>query len=157
MHDMRRKDKEITEVAAIEAILKRNNICRLALFDAEYPYIVPLCYGYENGCLYFHGFAGGTKLDLIGKNPNVSFEVEEGLEVTTDPDPCEWSVKYRSVVGRGVAEILEDGPEKRAGLDIVVKAFAGRTLDFPDKAMAAVTVVRVRVKELAGRRSGYTD
>ena len=156
MHDMRRKDKEITEVAAIEAILKRNNICRLALFDAEYPYIVPLCYGYEDGCLYFHGFAGGTKLDLIGKNPNVSFEVEEGLEVTTDPDPCEWSVKYRSVVGRGVAEIL-DGPEKRAGLDIVVKAFAGRTLDFPDKAMAAVTVVRVRVKELSGRRSGYTD
>jgi len=157
MHDMRRKDKEITEVAAIEAILARNNICRLALFDAEYPYIVPLCYGYENGCLYFHGFAGGTKLDLVGKNPNVSFEVEEGLEVTTDPDPCEWSVKYRSVVGRGVAEILEDGPEKRAGLDIVVKAFAGRTLDFPDKAMAAVTVVRVRVKELSGRRSGYTD
>jgi hypothetical protein len=156
MHDMRRKDKEITEVAAIEAILKRNNICRLALFDAEYPYIVPLCYGYEDGCLYFHGFAGGTKLDLVGKNPNVSFEVEEGLEVTTDPDPCEWSVKYRSVVGRGVAEIL-DGPEKRAGLDIVVKAFAGRTLDFPDKAMAAVTVVRVRVKELSGRRSGYTD
>ncbi len=156
MHDMRRKDKEITEVAAIEAILKRNNICRLALFDAEYPYIVPLCYGYEDGCLYFHGFAGGTKLDLVGKNPNVSFEVEEGLEVTTDPDPCEWSVKYRSVIGRGVAEIL-DGPEKRAGLDIVVKAFAGRTLDFPDKAMAAVTVVRVRVKELSGRRSGYTD
>ena len=157
MHDMRRKDKEITEVAAIEAILARNNICRLALFDSEYPYIVPLCYGYENGCLYFHGFAGGTKLDLVGKNPNVSFEVEEGLEVTTDPDPCEWSVKYRSVVGRGVAEILEDGPEKRAGLDIVVKAFAGRTLDFPEKAMAAVTVVRVRVKELAGRRSGYTE
>ena len=157
MHDMRRKDKEITEVAAIEEILARNNICRLALFDAEYPYIVPLCYGYEDGCLYFHGFAGGTKLDLVGKNPNVSFEVEEGPEVTTDPDPCEWSVKYRSVVGRGVAEILEDGPEKRAGLDIVVKAFAGRTLDFPDKAMAAVTVVRVRVKELSGRRSGYTD
>lgn len=157
MHDMRRKDKEITEVAAIEAILKRNNICRLALFDAEYPYIVPLCYGYENGCLYFHGFAGGTKLELLKANPNVSFEVEEGLEVTADPDPCEWSVKYRSVVGRGMAEILEDGPEKRAGLDIVVKAFAGRTLDFPEKAMAAVTVVRVRVKELAGRRSGYTD
>lgn len=156
MHDMRRKDKEITEVEAIEAILKRNNICRLALFDTDYPYIVPLCYGYEDGCLYFHGFAGGTKLELIKRDPRVSFEVEEGLEVTTDPDPCEWSVKYRSVVGRGVAEIL-DGPEKRAGLDIVVKAFAGRTLDFPEKAMAAVTVVRVRVKELAGRRSGYTD
>jgi len=157
MHDMRRKDKEITEVAAIEAILQRNNICRLALFDSDYPYIVPLCYGYEDGCLYFHGFAGGTKLDLIKRDPRVSFEVEEGLEVTTDPDPCEWSVKYRSVVGRGVAEILEDGPEKRAGLDIVVKAFAGRTLDFPEPAMRAVTVVRVRVEELAGRRSGYTD
>ncbi|MCK7476143.1 MAG: pyridoxamine 5'-phosphate oxidase family protein [Candidatus Moduliflexus flocculans] len=64
---MRRKDKEITEVAAIESDPgKRNDICRLALFDAEYRHIVPLCYGYEDGCLYFHGFAGGTKLDLVG-------------------------------------------------------------------------------------------
>ena len=157
MRDMRRKDKEISETGEIEAILARNNVCRLALFDAEYPYIVPLCYGYENGCLYFHGFAGGTKLDLIAKNPRVGFEVEEGLEVITDPDPCEWSVKYRSVVGQGVAEILPEGPEKRAGLDVVVKAFAGRALEFPDRAMAAVTVVRVRVTGMTGRLSGYAD
>lgn len=157
MRDMRRKDKEITDRVEIEAILERNNICRLAMFDSEYPYIVPLCYGYEDGCLYFHGFAGGMKLDLVRANPHVTFEVEEGLQVTTDPDPCEWSVKYRSVIGRGVAEILEDGPEKRAGLDIVVKAFAGRTLDFPPSAMGAVTVVKIRVKEMTGRRSGYTD
>ncbi|MFA0888197.1 MAG: pyridoxamine 5'-phosphate oxidase family protein [Synergistales bacterium] len=157
MRDMRRKDKEITDRSAIEAILMRNNICRLALFDSDYPYIVPLCYGYENGCLYFHGFAGGTKLDLIARNPNVAFEVEEGVEVTTDPDPCEWSLRYRSVVGRGVAEILQDGPEKRAGLDVVVKAFAGRALEFPEAAMRAVTVVRVRIRETAGRRSGYAE
>ena len=37
MRDMRRKDKEITERGEIEAILARNNVCRLALFDAEYP------------------------------------------------------------------------------------------------------------------------
>ena len=157
MRDMRRKDKEITDRPAIEAILQRNNICRLALFDEGYPYIVPLCYGYENGCLYFHGFAGGTKLDLIARNPHVTFEVEEGLEVVTDPDPCEWSLKYRSVIGRGVAEILEAVAEKRAGLDVVVKAFAGRTLEFPEQAMRAVTVVRIRVEELTGRRSVYTE
>ncbi len=155
MREMRRKDKEITDRGEIEAILERNSLCRLALFDEEYPYVVPLCYGYENGCLYFHGFAGGTKLDLIRKNPRVCFEVEEDVQVVTDPDPCEWSVKYRSVIGRGVAEILEDPAEKKAGLDVVVKAFAGRTLEFPEGAMRAVTVVRIRVTELSGRRSGY--
>ena len=155
MREMRRKDKQITDRSEIEAILKRNNVCRIALFDEEAPYIVPLCYGYEDGCLYFHGFAGGTKLELIRKNPSVSFEVEEDVQVVTDPDPCEWSVKYRSVIGRGVAEILEDPAEKKAGLDVVVKAFAGMKKEFPEQAMRAVSVVRIRVTELSGRKSGY--
>ncbi len=42
---MRRKDKEITNKAEIEAILKKAFICHLGLSDGDQPYVVPMNYG----------------------------------------------------------------------------------------------------------------
>ncbi|MDF2587373.1 MAG: pyridoxamine 5-phosphate oxidase family protein, partial [Anaerocolumna sp.] len=42
---MRRTDREITDLNQIVDIMKRCDVCRLAFFDKEYPYIVPLNFG----------------------------------------------------------------------------------------------------------------
>ena len=39
---MRRKDREITDFDEIMKIIDKCDTCRLALFDDEFPYIVPL-------------------------------------------------------------------------------------------------------------------
>lgn len=56
---MRRTDREIKEFNEIIEVIKKCDVCRLALHDEEYPYIVPLNFGMqlENGkvVLYFHG------------------------------------------------------------------------------------------------------
>ena len=44
---MRRKDREITDIQQILNIIDKCNILRLGLFDKDYPYVVPLHYGYE--------------------------------------------------------------------------------------------------------------
>ena len=44
---MRRKDREITERAEIEAILREAQVCRIALADDDGPYIVPMSFGYR--------------------------------------------------------------------------------------------------------------
>ena len=58
MRPMRRTDRQVADEAGIRAILDRCQICRLALWDEEGPYIVPMSYGYrwdEGGLkLYFH-------------------------------------------------------------------------------------------------------
>lgn len=154
---MRRKDKEITDRSRIEDILGKEKICRVAFFDNPYPYMIPLCYGYEDGAIYFHGFREGHKIDCIRENRNVCFEVDADIEVVENADPCEWTVKYRSVVGFGRATILESPEEKRHGLDVIVRQFAGRTLPFPDVAMNAVAVVRIDIDSMTGRKNGYED
>ncbi len=42
---MRRKDREITDFDEIMNIINKCDTCRLALFDKEFPYIVPLNFG----------------------------------------------------------------------------------------------------------------
>ena len=71
---MRRKDREITDFDEMMKIIAKCDTCRLALFDDEFPYIIPLNFGtdVEEGqlYLYFHSAKVGTKLDLIRKNKN---------------------------------------------------------------------------------------
>jgi nitroimidazol reductase NimA-like FMN-containing flavoprotein (pyridoxamine 5'-phosphate oxidase superfamily) len=152
---VRRKDKEITERHLLEDVLRRGEVCRLALFDEEYPYIVPLNFGYENGKLFLHGATSGKKLDLIRRNPRVSFEVETDLEILTAEDPCNWSMRYRSVVGRGTAVILETPEEKRHGLNVVIAHYGKESFPFPDAALQTVAVVRVDIADMTGKESGF--
>ena len=51
---MRRKEKEIKDTAEIEEILSKAFVCRLGLCDNGRPYVVPLCFGYEDNALYIH-------------------------------------------------------------------------------------------------------
>lgn len=43
---MRRSDREITDYDDILEVVKRCDVCRIAMFDEEYPYIVPMNFGY---------------------------------------------------------------------------------------------------------------
>ena len=43
---MRRKDREITDFNEIINIIKKCDVCRIALNDKDFPYIVPLNFGY---------------------------------------------------------------------------------------------------------------
>ena len=57
---MRRNDREITEFSEMTDVMKRCDVCRLALNDEDgYPYLLPLNFGMEETdgrvTLYFHG------------------------------------------------------------------------------------------------------
>jgi len=66
---MRRKDREITQPEQIYEIIKKCDVCRIAFFDKDFPYIVPVNFGatFENGVfiLYFHGADAGKKNGFI--------------------------------------------------------------------------------------------
>ncbi len=70
-------DREITEIEVINNLLKQAQVCRIALMNGEYPYVIPMCFGYklEGGRLelYFHTTPKGQKIDLIKKNNLAGF------------------------------------------------------------------------------------
>ena len=78
---MRRKEKEITDKTAIESIILRSSVCRLALSEDNHPYIVPLCFGYKDNTLYFHSALEGKKLDIMKNNNNVCFEFDIDYQI----------------------------------------------------------------------------
>ncbi|MFC1532217.1 pyridoxamine 5'-phosphate oxidase family protein [Thermodesulfobacteriota bacterium] len=64
---MRRKEKEITKKSEIEAVINKALVCRVGLSDNNFPYIVPLCFGYQDNTIYIHGALEGRKIDILKK------------------------------------------------------------------------------------------
>ncbi len=118
---MRRKEKEIKDRKIIEEILSTSLICRVALFDNECPYVIPMNYGYKKNTLYFHCAPQGKKIDLIKQNNKVGFEIEQTHEIIKNNISCKWTTNYSSVIGNGVIGIVTDYNEKIAGLDILMQ------------------------------------
>lgn len=149
---MRRKEKQITETADMEQILEQGQVCRLGFVDKNVPYIVPMNYGYQDQALYFHSAPEGRKIDLIRTNPLVCFEVDELVKMNKAASACDWGVSFKSVIGTGTARILETPTEKKAGLDIIMAQYSGRSFDYPDGKLAKTAVIKVTVEEMTGKQ-----
>ena len=154
---MRRKDREVTDIAEIRKILDTADILHLGLFDGEYPYVVPVHYGYEfrDGTLVFytHSAKEGHKLDLIRNNPAVCVEVDCDVETLPAAAACAYGSTFASVIARGKAEILEGAEEKAEALKILMKCQTG--MDFPiNAAMAgAVAVLKITADTFTAKRN----
>jgi nitroimidazol reductase NimA-like FMN-containing flavoprotein (pyridoxamine 5'-phosphate oxidase superfamily) len=151
---MRRKEKEITEKAAIEAIIKKSLVCRLALSDNNSPYIVPLCFGYKDKVLYFHSSQKGKKIDIIKKNQKVCFEFDTNTEIVKADNACHWTMKYRSVIGFGKAVLLEDTEEKRKAFNIIMSQYSDGTFEYNDSILKKTFVIKVEIESMTGKQSG---
>ena len=144
---MRRKDREITDIQKIKEILSKARYLHLGMFDGEYPYVVPLHYGYrmEDGKLtfYVHCAKEGHKLDCLRKNNNVFVEVDCEEELVTADVPCRYGAKYASVMCRGKAAILQNADEKCQALRILMRVQTGKEHEISEQMADSVTVIEI--------------
>lgn len=152
---MRRSEREIRDRGAIESILERATVCRVAFSHDNLPYIVPLNFGYADNCLYFHSAPEGKKIEIIKQNSSVCFEVDVDVELVEGGKACDWTVRYRSVVGFGKAFLVDDPKEKRRALDIIVGHYSDKSYEYPDEEINNVAVVKVEIESMTGKQSGY--
>lgn len=152
---MTRREREVTDINEIIKILDEAKVLHLGLVDGDEPYVVPMNYGYtmEDGKLtiYLHGARRGRKLDLMRANPKVFFEMESDIVPFEGEIACKYGITYSSVMGRGVAEILEDVEEKKAGLSALMKTQTGKDFVFEDKMADVVSVIRINVSDFTAK------
>ena len=153
---MRRKDRQITEIEAIRAILDKAKVLHLAMIDGDRPYVVPLNYGYtlENGALtlYLHSAREGRKLDVLRQNDRVAFVLETNVSQVSGGDiPCKYGEAYASVMGEGTAVLLDDPVQKIEALQILMKTQTGREFAFTPAMAESVAVIRVNVESFTAK------
>lgn len=157
---MRRKDREITDFNKIVEIIDSCDIVRIGLSDGDFPYIVPVNFGYsaqgEQIFLYFHGAMAGRKYELIKKNPHCSFEMDIPIKLECLPEMKDVTMRYKSVMGTGKLELLE-GEEKERAVDTYLMGRYPETKSFeynkdvlPKTAVYKLTVIEITGKANLG-------
>ena len=150
---VRRKDRALTDRQQIETIIERSTVCRIALFDSEFPYMIPMSFGYAGGRVYIHSAPEGKKIQLIKKDNRVCFEMEAEAELVEGETPCRWSMRYSSVVGFGKAHLVENAEERRKGLEIIFRHYSRDPFDIPEESAGRVVVIRIDVESMTGKAS----
>lgn len=155
---MRRKEREIKDTGDIAGILCRNCVGTLSLGGGEYPYSVPVNFGFSEKDgdfrVYFHCAGAGRKIELLRNNPKVCFEVHTMEKITGEGEnPCVYSCAYESVIGFGLARELKSHEEKREALIKIMENCTGRCFEFNENQTRGVTVFEIAFTEVTGKRS----
>jgi len=150
---LRRKEKEITDKSEIESIIRNSLVCRLGLAEGGTPYIVPLCFGYKDNCLFFHSAREGRKIEILRRNNAVCFEFDGNLEIKSAKTACDWGIKFRSVIGYGRASFIEDPEDKHKALDVIMAQYADGPFEYSEKAFEKTLVIKVEIESMTGKKS----
>ncbi|MBQ7296382.1 MAG: pyridoxamine 5'-phosphate oxidase family protein [Clostridia bacterium] len=153
---MTKREREVTDIKEIKEILDKSMIVHIGMIDGDEPYVVPMNYGYtlEDGelCLYLHGATVGRKTDIMKANPKVFFEMECDVNPFEGKVACQYGTSYASVMGLGMAEILEDVEAKKEGLSKFMKTQTGKDFVFEDRMMSMVNVIKITATEFTAKK-----
>lgn len=152
---MRRTEREITDRAELEAVLARATVVHLAMADQGRPYLVPLNFGYADGCLYLHGAREGRKMAILRRSPRVCFNVvtDDVIVPGSPSSACGFSTRYRSVTGEGRVEFIEDDASKREALDILMGHYSPGPFVYDPSVLARTCVFRVVIETMTGKKA----
>lgn len=155
---MRRKDREVTDLNRILNIIEECDIIHIGLNDGDYPYIVPLNFGYhvEEGKIsfYIHGAVAGRKYELLKRNGKCSFEMEKPLKMDLLYQEKDVTMRYKSVMGTADVELLE-GEEKQKALDqyIMGRYEETRIFDYNKDVVPRTMVARLTVTDISAKEN----
>ena len=152
--EMRRKDRQLTDLKDIKGILEDCKVCRIGFNYDERIHIIPMNYGYDfdtEGRLtfYLHGAVDGTKIKAIksaGENGllvAVELDTEHGL--VAGDTACSYGYAYKSIMCNGKAFLLSDVENKKYGLKKLMLHQTGKDFDFTEEMLANVSVLKIDV------------
>jgi nitroimidazol reductase NimA-like FMN-containing flavoprotein (pyridoxamine 5'-phosphate oxidase superfamily) len=151
-----RREREVTDINEIIGILDRGKIVHVGMIDGDMPYVVPMNYGYtlEDGklTLYLHGARRGRKIDVLRENPKVFFEMCCDITPFEGEVACKYGITYASIMGRGLATLVEDVEEKKKALSVLMKTQVNKDFTFDDKLTTVVSIIRIDTLEFTAKK-----
>ena len=154
--ELRKKKRELSKEDTIKVLKEGREGVLSTISENGYPYGIAVNYVYHNNCIYFHCANKGHKLDNISQNNKVSFFVNSNITII----PQDFTTHYKSAVVFGRAFITTDDEKRNAIIAIGEKyshPHMEEGLKYIDKAINALTIVKIEIDHLTGKCSDGTN
>jgi uncharacterized protein len=154
---MRRSEKEMRDRSQIDAVIRDSLVCRLAFAQNDEPYLVPLSFGYDGACLFFHTAREGRKIRYLEAGNRVCFEFERNVALVQGDVACGWTLSFESVIGFGTVSELLASAEKAKALNQTMQHYSGRDWDFTPASLEKTRVWKLKIESLTGKSTPCPD
>ena len=146
--------KQLMTTDEIEELLSRELVGRLGTCKDNQPYVIPMCFIYYEGKIYFHCAPQGRKIENMKANPKVCFQMDEHRLVPSSV-PCDFTMHYRSALVFGKVRLLVDPKEKLKVLKVMMDKYdttkLAKTLD--EAEIHRVEVGEIIIEEIRGKKN----
>lgn len=156
---MRRTDLAWNDWSAITRFLGDQIVCRMAVHDDPFPYVVGQSYRFMDGQFLLHCSRFGKLSDLIRRNPNVTIEVDHLVALLKAPKGQNTSFEYYSVLARCRVDLSDDIEVVRKQQYQVLDKYRPERDYTPidDFAPAQIIVFRCKVIEMSAKKRILAD
>jgi hypothetical protein len=152
---MRVSKKEIKDRVVITRLLSKSPVGRLGTIGKDgYPVIKPLNIVYCEGKIYFHSAKEGEKIEDIGRDSRVCFEIDCPIAyVKSTGIPCKADYLYQSVIVKGRASTVDDRQERLTALRALMDKYQpeGGYGDFSEEKGVLTAIVRIDIEVVTGK------
>jgi hypothetical protein len=152
------KNRPLNHIPELEEIIRKCQVCYVGMTGPDHkPYVVPMNFGYLEGVVFLHGSTKGKKMEFLALNPEVciAFSTDHELRYVNEEVACSWSMRYRSVLFYGRAELIEDLEEKTDALKVIMAHYTPGEFTFSLPALREVAVLKIKADKIEGRAYGY--
>lgn len=156
---IRRTDLAWSDWPAIEAFLKDELICRLAINDGEFPYIAALSFTFIGESFLLHSARAGKLASLLRENPNVTIQIDRPIALLKAPKGQNTSLEYYSVIARCVADFKESTDDVISHQNRALNKYRPENDYAPIESGAAsqITAYRCKIIEMTAKKRILAD
>ena len=151
----------------------------VSMTDGDEPYGLPLSVVRNGDLLYFHSAKEGRKVDILGKNPNISvvfvgdknipdnYSYDELEEMNSDPTKAinfissVFTTEFESTIVRGKVEEVEDKGEKIKAMRTICEKYPPDKMKYFLSAITAglhrTQVYKIKIEDITSKRKKYDD
>lgn len=143
----------------IDDLLSQQVVGRIACCYNGMIYVVPTSYAYEDGFVYARSF-DGMKLDMMRKNPDVCFEVDDIRDMANWSSVIAWG-KFEELKNAEREDALRILLHRHLPLSSSVTTHLGRAWPFSEYDLEEIAgvVFRIKLTKKTGRfeRTSLSD
>ncbi|WP_206692311.1 pyridoxamine 5'-phosphate oxidase family protein [Azospirillum sp. INR13] len=156
---MRRSDLAWNDWEAISRFLADQVVCRIAIHDDPFPYVLAQSYRFIDGVFLLHCSRFGRMAGLIRRNPHVTIEIDHLVALLKAPKGQNTSFEYYSVLARCCVDLSEDlEAVRRQQYEVLEKYRPERDYaPIDDFAPAQIMTFRCNVMQMSAKKRILAD
>ena len=153
---MRRKEREITDKAVLETVIKESFYVSLAMHTDAAPYQIPMNFGYDDGVIYLHSAREGQKMAVLraaggSLSASALFVAKAALLDRGKPNACDLSTRYASVIATGTLAEVTDPEERMRGLRCLAAQLGVSERPIDEGQTKGIAILKLHVAAMVGK------